>query len=290
MIRVFIGYDPNETVAYHVLVNSIMEHTNHPISITPLVLKQLPLNRNRTEFQSTEFSFSRFLVPYLCNYEGRAIFMDCDMVVKSDIAELWDLPMVGKGVNVVKHNYHPKEYNKFLDQKQSIYEKKNWSSVIVFNNNMCRSLTQKVVNERHILLLNVVKHNYHPKEYNKFLDQIQSIYEKKNWSSLIVFNNNMCRALTQKVVNEESGMYLHQFKWLPNDNYIGEVSNEWNHLVNEENQCELKDAKLIHYTQGTPCFQKYSRGEAANIWKEEYKNMIYHNKIGEFSLAEKTGT
>ena len=235
MIRVFIGYDPNETVAYHVLVNSIMEHTNHPVSITPLVLKQLPLNRNRTEFQSTEFSFSRFLVPYLCNYEGRAIFMDCDMVVKSDIAELWDLPMVGKGVNVVKHNYHPKEYNKFLDQKQSIYEKKNWSSVIVFN-------------------------------------------------------NNMCRALTQKVVNEESGMYLHQFKWLPNDNYIGEVSNEWNHLVNEENQCELKDAKLIHYTQGTPCFQKYSRGEAANIWKEEYKNMIYHNKIGEFSLAEKTGT
>lgn len=72
MIRVFIGYDPNETIAWHVLSHSIHVRSSRPVSITPLMLSQLKeeMWRERNSLQSTEFSFSRFLVPYLCNYQG----------------------------------------------------------------------------------------------------------------------------------------------------------------------------------------------------------------------------
>ena len=93
MINVFIGYDSNEEVAYHVLVSSIIRRTSEPVSITPINLNSLKLifNRKRSILQSTEFSFSRFLVPYLSDYQGWSIFMDCDMLMPDDIARLWEL-------------------------------------------------------------------------------------------------------------------------------------------------------------------------------------------------------
>src|SRR3990167_2431018 len=123
MLRVFLGYDSNEVVAYHTLAHSILRHASVPVSVTPLKLSQLPMKRDRTPTQSTEFSFSRFLVPWLCGYEGEAIFMDCDQLCRVDIATLHGAK--GAAVSVVKHEYAPRPEDKFLGQRQSIYAKKN---------------------------------------------------------------------------------------------------------------------------------------------------------------------
>lgn len=146
MYRIFIGWDPHEIEAYHVLCHSIIRHSSAPVSITPLKLSQLPMWRERHPLQSTEFSFSRFLVPYLCNYEGTALFMDVDMMVTADIVELFQQGNERHAVSVVKHDYIPHDEVKFLDHKQTPYERKNWSSVILFNNPRCRALTPHYVN------------------------------------------------------------------------------------------------------------------------------------------------
>lgn len=147
-IRVFIGYDPREAVAYHVLSHSILTRTSVPVSITPLMLTQLKdcMWRERHSLQSTDFAFSRFLVPYLCQYEGWAVFMDCDMLVLDDFAKLWALRDERFAVQVVKHDYQPKTTEKFLGQAQTAYEKKNWSSVMLMNCAKCHTLTPDYVN------------------------------------------------------------------------------------------------------------------------------------------------
>jgi hypothetical protein len=209
LARVFIGYDPKETVAYHVLAHSIMRHASIPVSITPLKLSQLPMVRERDPRQSTEFSFSRFLVPWLCDFKGTAIFMDCDMLVRADIADLWGEK--GKSVSVVKHDYTPRPEDKFLGNRQTVYEKKNWSSVMVFD---CSS----------------------------------------------------CVALTPNYVNTASGLELHQFKWLGGDYLIGEIDPSWNHLVGE--YAPNPEAKLAHFTLGGPWFKEYADCEYADEWRK----------------------
>ena len=148
MIRVFIGYDPREAVAYNVLAHSINTRASAPVTITPLMLSQLGgiYRRARNPLQSTDFSFSRFLVPYLCNFDGWAIFTDNDMLVLDDIARLWALRDDRYALQVVKHNHVPKEEVKFLGYQQTKYEKKNWSSVMLMNCAKCRALTADFVN------------------------------------------------------------------------------------------------------------------------------------------------
>ena len=102
-VRVFIGYDPREAEAFDVLAYSIQARASAPVTIYPLKLSELGdlMWRERHELQSTDFSFSRFLVPHLCGFEGWAIFMDCDMLVLDDIADLWFAErnrMVGAGL------------------------------------------------------------------------------------------------------------------------------------------------------------------------------------------------
>ena len=93
MINVFIGYDPREAIAFSVLAFSIHARATGPVSIAPLKLAQLKgtLTRARHPLQSTDFSFSRFLVPCLSGYSGWSVFMDCDMLMLEDIAALWSL-------------------------------------------------------------------------------------------------------------------------------------------------------------------------------------------------------
>lgn len=126
--------DQKETVAYHVLAQSLMDHSSKPLSITPLNLRNLPFKRERDPKQSTDFAFSRFLVPYLSGYKGLSLFMDCDMVCVGDIAELFNEFDSWNAVQVVKHDYIPKAGNKFLGNAQTAYPRKNWSSVMLFNN------------------------------------------------------------------------------------------------------------------------------------------------------------
>ncbi len=148
MIRVFIGYDSRENVAFNVASNSIQRHASRPVQIAQVRKTQLGGIYNRTDekLSSTEFSFSRFLVPYLCDYEGWAIFMDCDVLLRDDIAKLWDLRDENYAVMCVKHDHQPKTTIKFLGAEQTQYPKKNWSSVMMLNCAKCKNLTPEFVN------------------------------------------------------------------------------------------------------------------------------------------------
>jgi hypothetical protein len=86
-LKVFIGFDSRAHVAFHALTNSIISRCSQPVSITPLILPTLPISRTGL----TQFTFTRFLVPWLCNYEGHALFLDNDIIVQADIAELFEL-------------------------------------------------------------------------------------------------------------------------------------------------------------------------------------------------------
>ncbi len=220
MIKVFIGYDSRETVAFSVLQHSIHARASQPVSVTPLMLWQLKESfwRERHPLQSTDFSFTRFLTPYLCDYEGWALFMDCDMLMLDDIANLW----------------------KLRDERYAVQ---------------------------------VVKHTHVPKETTKFLNEPQSKYEKKNWSSVMLFNNAKCRALTKDYVNTASGLELHQFKWLENDDLIGPLPHRWNHLVgyDEPNQ----DVSLVHHTLGGPYYHELANCEYADEWNAELKKVLH---------------
>jgi len=134
-LKIFIGFDPVESVAWHTLVSSIMSQASVPVSIIPLNLRNLRdiHHRERDPKQSNEFTYIRFLVPYLCNYQGTALFMDCDMLLRTDIKELFSLADQQYAVQVVKHDYEPKHSIKYLGNVQHSYPRKNWSSVVLWN-------------------------------------------------------------------------------------------------------------------------------------------------------------
>ena len=146
--RVFIGYDPREDVAVNVLTDSIQAHASTPVQIAQVRLSQLGdvYQRQHHPLQSTAFSFSRFLVPWLAGYEGWAIFIDADMLCQGDLAELWALRDESKAVQVVKHQQPCEQGLKFQGMPQSPYGRKNWSSVMLFNCSRCRALTPEYVN------------------------------------------------------------------------------------------------------------------------------------------------
>jgi len=148
MINIFIGYDSKEKVAFSTLSYSIIKNSTKPISITPIYLNNIKDDfvRERNNLSSTEFSFSRFIIPHLMNYQGWALFMDCDMLMKADVSELWRLRDDRYAVQVCKHDYTPKEKTKFLGQTQTAYPKKNWSSVMLMNCKKCTQLTPNYVN------------------------------------------------------------------------------------------------------------------------------------------------
>ena len=84
VFRIFIGYDERQAVSYTTLQHSILETSSGPVSVTPLILSTLPITRRGL----TPFTFSRFLVPWLCGYQGHALFLDADMFLVSDVCEL----------------------------------------------------------------------------------------------------------------------------------------------------------------------------------------------------------
>lgn len=152
-LSIFIGYDPREAVAYHVLAHSIIKRATSPVSITPLTRAHLneSYTRKRDPRETTDFSLTRFLVPYLSGYEGISIYMDCDMLCLTNITRL--VPDGDAAVWVCQHDYEPKTETKFLGQQQSRYPKKNWSSLMVFDNAKCRILSPEYVNQATPLML-----------------------------------------------------------------------------------------------------------------------------------------
>ena len=146
MINVFIGFDEGEKVSYHILSESIRRKSSVPVSITPLCLSNLPeFKRKLQPNQSTEFAFSRFLVPYLSEYKGWSLFLDCDMMFRDDIKKLWDMRDNNKSIMCCKHDYIPKQNVKFRGAKNEPFPKKNWSSFMLINNHRCKMLSKEYV-------------------------------------------------------------------------------------------------------------------------------------------------
>lgn len=133
MIKIFVGFDQREAVAYHTFCQSVLEKSTQPVSFTPLILSSLPGYTESHKDGSNTFVYSRFLTPYLCEYRGWAIFADGDMICRSDISELWNLRDETKAVQVVKHDYKTKAEKKYLGNINENYPKKNWSSVVIWN-------------------------------------------------------------------------------------------------------------------------------------------------------------
>lgn len=148
-LRVFIGYDPREEVAFQVAAASIWRRASVPVAITPVNLRVLSrwFEREWDAKQSNEFTYTRFLVPWLTNYAGYALWMDCDVLVLGDVAEFMRYQDDGKAVWCVQHDYQPKNKVKYLGNVQNAYPRKNWSSVMWLNcgHEACRTLTPKSV-------------------------------------------------------------------------------------------------------------------------------------------------
>ncbi len=155
MNKVFVGYDPREDIAYQVCKHSIARR-NKEVLVRPLVQKELReagwYTRPVDPLSSTEFTFTRFLIPELCDYKGWALFMDCDMILLTDIQELFDQADEKYAVMCVHHDYTPREGLKMDGQKQSIYPRKNWSSVMLFNcgHPSNKQINSSVVNDTNI--------------------------------------------------------------------------------------------------------------------------------------------
>ena len=216
MINLYVGYDEREAIAYHVFCHSVIKNTSVPVKITPLVLSQLKEFNETHQDRSNDFVYSRFLTPYLNEFNGWAIFADGDMICQADLKELIGMADPNKAVMVVKHDYQTKASIKYLGNINENYPRKNWSSVILWN---CS----------------------HPKH----------------------------KILTPEFVSNQTGKFLHRFSWL-DDNDIGELAVEWNWLA-----CEYEkntDAKLIHYTLGTPCFRDFRDTDMAEIWYDYYES------------------
>lgn len=154
MNKVWIGWDHREASAYEVCKRSILDTAKRPTFIRPLNVRQLRAmglySRAPDPLSSTEFTFTRFLVPQLCNYTGWAVFMDCDIMVRADIQELFDLADETKAVQVVKHDYQPTATTKMGGALQSAYPRKNWSSVVLWNcaHPANKAVTVQAVNEK----------------------------------------------------------------------------------------------------------------------------------------------
>ena len=222
---VFIGYDPLEDAAAKMAASSIRRRTQmRDFKIVPIVRDELLaydiFTRPLDPRGSTQFSITRFLVPYLMNYNGVGIFFDADMFFTRDIQEMFDLFDPQYAVQVPKHDYTPSTTNKMGGLPQTVYPRKQWSAVTIWN-----------------------------------CDDVSN------------------RNLTRGTVSQSSPSYLHQFKWLK-DEEIGSIPLEYNYLVGENHFGTWWPADSlpfnIHHTLGAPLFRDCQDVEYADLWKKEF--------------------
>jgi hypothetical protein len=228
-VKVYIGYDEREARAVEVAIKSLCRVAPdlEPELLCAAKLTDQGLlwrvadHRGGQDYdlvsnakKSTRFALSRFLTPIVCQ-QGFALFTDCDVVFREDPREM----MTG-----VKAHH----------------------------------------------AVNVVNHAYKPSSDTKMMGQANTPYSRKNWSSVMLFNNERCRSLTAAYVNSASGLELHRFRWI-DDALIGDLPGEWNWLVTEYDY--NPGAKLVHYTLGGPWFDAYRGCEYADEWFAERESM-----------------
>lgn len=235
-LKVYIGWDQREKIAFDVCKKSIEHNTYNKVKVVPLCHKQLrrqgwftrpwltnAYDGNMTDAVdgkpfSTEFSHTRFLVPALMNYHGWALFMDCDMVWDADIKNLFAM----------------------CDDKYAV---------------MC------------------VKHNHKPAQGDKMDGVPQTQYHRKNWSSFMLWNcgHEANKKLTPEVVSTYPGNYLHAFSWLY-DHQIGTLPPDYNWI--QDISPAVTKPKVIHYTEGGPWFENYKEVKHADVWWRYYKRWL----------------
>ena len=134
--NIYIGYDTREDIAYQVSKFSALQQSKN-VSVFPLKLDDLKEQglywRGEDKLGSTEFTFSRFLVPELNDYKGWALFCDCDIIFLEDTNNLFNLRDDKYAVMCVQHDYTPKEGTKMDGKQQTLYPRKNWSSLVLWN-------------------------------------------------------------------------------------------------------------------------------------------------------------
>lgn len=268
-LALYLGWDSREAAAYHVAAHSVTTRASHPVSITPLVQEQLRnagvYTRERGATEATEFSMTRFLVPYLNQYTGFSIFADCDILCTTNIYTMLDTIPVDAPLwngqetrttlgNVMRHTAAFRyEHVRFADNK-AVY---------------------------------VVPHEYVPRSVTKMDGQQQTSYPRKNWSSVMVFDNASCRVLTPGYVSTATGLALHRFQWLE-DEQLGYLNLEWNWLVGEYGYRDGswfapvgdltfhtdETPKLLHYTLGGPWMAGYENCDHADLWNAERERML----------------
>ena len=240
---IYIGYDKKEDRAYKVLCDSILSTTSKPVNIIPLVqssLRHMGLYRRSwkrdkenniidtidTKPFSTEFSFTRFLVPFLNLYQGLALYMDCDMLVRSDIMEVFDSVYrsnISTAMWCVKHHYIPEQKVKMDDRIQTQYSRKNWSSFVLWDcaHEAHRNLTIDDINTKPGLWL----HNF-------------------RWLADLPFS-------------PMEGPYSAETKHISyHSELIGTIPEEWNWL--DGHSPEQLPPKNVHFTTGGPWYPKWN--------------------------------
>lgn len=111
------------------------------------------------------------------------------------------------------------------------------------------------------------------------MNQKQSTYEKKNWSSVTLFNTAKSKALTPDYVNSASGLDLHRFNWLENVSFIGDLPHRWNHLVDYDPPRPTSEISNLHFTTGGPYYEDYKKCGFAELWFEERNRMLHAGPI-----------
>ena len=200
--QIFIGVDRRQPLAYSVCRSSIERHAKNRINIEPLMLEKLPIKRRGL----TDFTYSRYLVPWLCDYRGTALFLDADIILRTDIGELFRLLETQYPIR------HP--------------ETSEWT----YKPSVCVVKNTKV---------------------------------RFEWPSVMFFHCSECKELTPELIETGNPTDL---GWA---NFIGELPKEWNHCVGYDEPDP--HAKLVHYTQGIPCWPETKDCEFSKEWHEEAK-------------------
>ena len=227
--RIYMGFDRREPQAYEVAKFSLTRRASIEVEVTPIKLDDLRARglywRGADPLASTEFTYSRFLTPALAGFSGWALFCDCDFLWLDDIAGLAAYAGTPKSPS-------PKA-------------------------------------------LHCVQHDYRPTESTKMDGAVQTVYPRKNWSSLMLFNceHPAVKRLTPEVVNHETGAFLHRMQWVA-DQDIGALPVEWNWLEGWNGKPERGTPKAVHFTRGGPWFEQWRNVEYGGVWVAELDEML----------------
>jgi lipopolysaccharide biosynthesis glycosyltransferase len=206
--------------------------------------------------------------------EAVAYHVFCQTIIDRSTMPVQFIPLAENTLNEYKE-VHTDGSNKFIYSRFLTPYLMNFAGWAIFADGdmVCQADISELWSLRdETKAVQVVKHDYKTKAVKKYLDNKNEDYPKKNWSSLILWNCSHPEnaILTPEFIQGQPGSYLHRFSWL-RDELIGALDAEWNWLAIE--YPENPNAKLIHYTLGTPCFKDYANEPMSDIWKRGYLRM-----------------